>query len=97
MKRLLATIIVLAGAVALSAPLAANDTRRGADKQAFRQARKATTSDLAVSGEQLKANIEKLDSELDWHDDSALAMKAAKKADKPVFLLQVLGDRCGHV
>lgn len=97
MKRLLAVALLVAGAVALCAPLAANEARRGADKQAFRQARKATTSDLAVSGEQLKANLDKLDKELAWHDDTALALKEARKADKPVFLLHVLGDRCGHV
>lgn len=97
MKSFLAAALVIAGSLLLSASLYAQEARKGADKQAFRQARQATTSDLAVSGEQLKANIEKLDGELAWHDDTAQALKAARKADKPVFLLHVLGDRCGHV
>ena len=62
-----------------------------------REARLATTSALSVSGDELTANLEKIESELKWHDDYESGIKAAEKTGKPLFLLNVLGDRCGHV
>lgn len=103
MKRILAMTLVLASTLVLAGPLAANDARkaRGPQDREARQARKeargTTTSQLSVSGETLKANIEKLDKELAWYDDIPTALKAAAKVDKPVFVLNVLGDRCGYV
>ena len=62
-----------------------------------KEARLATSSALSISGEELAANLEKIESELTWHDDYETGIKAAAKADRPLFLLNVLGDRCGHV
>ncbi len=100
MKRLLSTL-ALAGLLALCAPLVAQD--RGADREqrkkdrsAKQEARQVTSRALAVSGEQLQANIDKLNNQLAWHDDVASALKTAQKEGKPVFLLHVLGERCGH-
>jgi hypothetical protein len=103
MKRILAMTLILVGALTLAGPLAANEARdaQRAQKREMQKARKevreATTSELAVSGETLKANIEKLDTELAWQDDIASALKVATKQDKPVFVLNVLGERCGFV
>ena len=87
-------------------PLSKNEQRaarveakqaRKAKKAAIKESRKATTSALSVSGEELKANLEKLEKQLKWHDGAESALKTANKVNKPVFLLNVLGERCGFV
>lgn len=100
MKRLALTTAALAAMLALCAPLHAQDRadreQRKQNQAAKKEAREVTSRALAVSGEQLQANIEKLNSQLAWHDDVASALKTATKEGKPVFLLHVLGERCGH-
>ena len=102
MRRLLVLALLLAGVVAVGAPLSANEARQAerAKKRearaAMQEIRESTSRNLAVEGEELAANLEKIET-LKWHDDAATALKAAVKADKPVFLLNVLGERCGFV
>lgn len=100
MKRLALTAAALAAMLAFCAPLGAQDRadreQRKQNQSAKKEAREVTSRALAVSGEQLQANIEKLNSQLVWHDDVASALKTATKEGKPVFLLHVLGERCGH-
>lgn len=102
MKRLLAIALVLAGVAGICAPLHANEDLRAerAKKRearaAMQEVREATTRNLAIEGEELAANLAKVET-LTWYDDAGPALQAALKADKPVFLLNVLGDRCGHV
>lgn len=100
MKRLAFTAVALAGLLALCAPLSAQDRadreQRRQNQSAKKEARQVTSRALAVSGEQLQANIDKLNDQLRWHDDVASALKTAAKEGKPVFLLHVLGERCGH-
>ena len=112
MKFLLRRTALCAVLLALAAPLAAADdvratrlskaeraTERAAAKErkARRKAiRRETTAGVRVAGSELEASLERIES-LAWHDDVSTALAAAKKADKPVFLMKVLGDRCGHV
>lgn len=100
MKRLAFTAVALAGLLAICAPLGAQDRadreQRKKDQSAKKEARQVTSRALAVSGEQLQANIDRLNNQLSWHDDVASALKTAQKEGKPVFLLHVLGERCGH-
>lgn len=45
-----------------------------------------------LPGEELAPNLEKLVTELAWHDSVEAALAAAKKAGKPVLWIQALGD-----
>jgi hypothetical protein len=99
MKHLLIYTLALAALVAVAIPAAAEGRKgkrgqRDAAKVARAETRRETTHALAVRGEELQANIDKVNG-LAWHDDVASALKAAAKEDKPVFLLHVLGERCG--
>lgn len=102
MRRFLILALLLAGVVGVCAPLQANEARKAerAKKRearaAMQEIRKSTSRNLAIEGEELAANLEKVET-LKWHDDTDAALKAATKADKPVFLLNVLGERCGFV
>jgi hypothetical protein len=48
-----------------------------------------------VDGETLNANVERVRSELVWHDDLAEARQAAVEANKPILYIQALGDLSG--
>lgn len=113
MKPLLRFTAALAVVLGAAMPIAsAGDTRaskaeRAAEREAKRAAklerkrlykanRQQTTAGLRIEGEALEANLAKVET-LAWHDDAASALEVAKAENKLVFLMNVLGDRCGHV
>lgn len=48
-----------------------------------------------VQGQQLHKAVRKVNRELKWFDDLAVAQKAAKATGRPIVWFQVLGDRKG--
>jgi hypothetical protein len=100
--------MMIAAIAALALPMYAGESKfelraakaeaklaRKARAKMMKEARASTTSNLAVSGETLKTNLAKVENEMTWHDDAESALKTAVKEDKPVFLMHVLGQRCG--
>ena len=52
---------------------------------------------LKVTGDELKSNIERLTSELTWYTSMEAVKEEAKKQDKPILWLNVLGEIDGFL
>lgn len=74
--------------------LAAREARR-AQKERTRNASAFAGGKVQIEGDDLTGNIERVTSELTWHDDLDEARQAAIEANKPILYIQALGDLSG--
>ena len=69
--------------------------RRLQERQLQQQARSFRR--VQVSGEEVSRNVDKLLTELRWHDDLASAQEEARTTGKPIVWIQALGDLDGFL
>jgi len=64
-------------------------------QKAVKQQARSFTKAYQLPAEELKLQIETLQTELVWHDDLEEARQAAIQANKPILWVQALGDLSG--